>query len=231
MKKIIAIGGFISHAPVTGFWVFTMAVLLLGVAGCETNQFDQTSEPSHSGTFSQTNQPGQFSKPEHTETLILREGDVVQITVSGSANLDKTEQIRRDGKITLELVGEITAAGLSPTNLEKVISSAYSTQLLTKEVTVTVISSAIPVFVTGAVLSPHKVMSDHPITVLEAIMEAGGFNYQTANMKDVRVIRYENGREHNYVLNLKLVMQGKQVEPFYLKPYDIIYVPERFSIY
>ena len=249
MKKTIAAGGFINQLCVTGFLASALAVLLLGVAGCETNQFDRVPESSHSEMLSQTNQPGQlsdpsraempgqtnqsgqFSKPAHVETLILREGDVVQITVSGSANLDRTEQIRRDGKITLELVGEITAAGLSPTNLEKVISAAYSTQLLTKEVTVAVISSSIPIFVTGAVLSPHKVMSDHPITVLEAIMEAGGFNYQTANMKDVRVIRYENGREHTYVMNLKLVLQGKQVDPFYLKSYDIIYVPERFSIY
>ena len=74
-------------------------------------------------------------------------------------------------------------------------------------------------------------MSDHPLTALEAIMEAGGFDYSKANLKDVRVIRQESGREHTYVLNLKLVMQGKQVDPFYLKPYDIIYVPERFQMF
>jgi hypothetical protein len=50
-------------------------------------------------------------------------------------------------------------------------------------------------------------------------------------MKDVRIIRSENGREHTYILNLKSVMQGKQMNPFYLKPYDIIYVPERFSMF
>lgn len=231
MKKIIVVGGLVSQLPLAVFFASAMGALLLGVAGCETNQFDQTPDSPHSGTSGKTNQLGQLSEPTHIEVLILREGDVLKIAVSGSPNLDTTQQIRRDGKITLELIGEITAAGLSPTDLEKVISTAYSTQLLTKEVTVSVISSSIPVFVTGEVLSPHKIMSDHPITVLEAIMEAGGFNNATANMKDVRVIRYENGREHTYVLNLKLVLQGKQVDPFYLKPYDIIYVPERFSVF
>ena len=163
--------------------------------------------------------------------MILREGDALKITFPGSPNLDTTQTIRRDGKITLQLAGEITATGLTPSNLEKEIAKAYGTQLISKEVTVTVIASSISVFVTGAVLAPHKVLADHPITAVEAIMEAGGPDYAKANLKDVRVIRYENGRAHTYVLNLKLVMQGSQVDPFYLQPSDIIYVPERFSMF
>jgi len=161
----------------------------------------------------------------------LREGDVLKISFPGSPNLDTTQTIRRDGKITLQLAGEITATGMSPSDLEKEIAKAYGSQLISKEVSVTVVASYIPVFVTGAVLSPHKVVADHPITALEAIMEAGGFDYAKANLKDVRVIRYENDRAHTYFLNMKLVMQGKQTDPFYLQPFDIIYVPERFSMF
>ena len=230
MKKIIAPGGFVRQLPVINFLALAMAALLLAVTGCETNQ-DALFEPSHSGAPGRTNQLGQLSEPIHSESLILREGDVLKISFPGSPNLDTTQQIRRDGKITLESVGEITAVGFTPPDLEKEISKAYGSQLVTKEVTVVVTSSSIPVFVTGAVLRPEKVLSDHPITALEAVMEAGGFDYSKANMKDVRVIRQENGREHTYVLNLKLVMQGKQVDPFYLKPYDIIYIPERFQMF
>jgi polysaccharide biosynthesis/export protein len=224
-KNLIAVGGFIFQPPATFFFALATAVLLLAATGCGTNQTNAFIEPSHSAMSGQTNQPA------HSEALILREGDILKITFSGSPNLDTTQQIRRDGKITLELVGEITAAGLSPSDLEKEISNAYGPQLVTKEVTVAVVSSSIPIFVTGAVLHPEKVLSDHPITALEAVMEAGGFDYSKANMKDVRVIRSENGREHTYILNLKSVMQGKQTEPFYLKPYDIIYVPEQFSMF
>ncbi len=228
MKKIIAAGGFISQLPAAGFLALAMAVLLLAATGCETNQADMFAGTPHSETPGWTNQLAQLA---HSESLILREGDVLKISFPGSPNLDTVQQIRRDGKITLESVGEIIAVGFTPPDLEKEISKAYGSQLVTKEVTVVVTSSSLPVFVTGAVLRPEKVMSDHPITALEAIMEAGGFDYSKANLKDVRVIRQENGREHTYVLNLKLVMQGKQVDPFYLKPYDIIYVPERFQMF
>jgi len=204
MKKLLA-------ALATVFPALVLTLLLLTAAGC------QTSEPKPRPTSPQG------------EALILREGDALKITFPGSPNLDTTQTIRRDGKITLQLAGEITATGKTPSELEKEIADAYGSQLLNKEVSVTVISSSIPVFVTGAVLNPHKVMSDHPITALEAIMEAGGFDYAKANLKDVRVIRFENDHQQTYQLNLKLAMEGKQSEPFPLKPYDIVYVPERFT--
>jgi polysaccharide export outer membrane protein len=230
MKKLIVAGSFVSQSSLAGFLALTSAVLLLAT-GCETTPSDTSLKLSNSETPGWTNQVGQLAEPVHSESLILREGDVLKISFPGSPNLDTTQQIRRDGKITLESVGEINAVGLAPADLEKEISKTYGAQLVTKEVTVAVVSSSIPVFVTGAVLRPEKVLSDHPITALEAVMEAGGFDYSKANMKDVRVIRNENGREHTYVLNLKLVMQGKQVDPFFLKPYDIIYVPERFQMF
>jgi protein involved in polysaccharide export with SLBB domain len=72
-------------------------------------------------------------------------------------------------------------------------------------------------------------MSDHPITALEAVMEAGGFDYTKADLRGVQVIRREAGNTRNYTLNLKRVMEGKAGEPFYLKPSDIVYVPEKFT--
>jgi polysaccharide export outer membrane protein len=105
----------------------------------------------------------------------------------------------------------------------------YGPQLQTKEVTVAVESSAFPIYVTGAVLRPGKILSDRPLTALQAIMEAGGFDYNKANLKKVAVIRHETGRTDHYTLNMKGVLNGEQSETFNLKPADIIYVPERFS--
>ena len=213
MKKIITSNGLIRQLSAILFPALAMTVLLLATAGCQTTE------------------PKPRPSSPHSEALILREGDVLKITFPGSPNLDTTQTIRRDGKITLQLAGELTSTGMSPSDLETEIAKAYGSQLISKEVTVTVISSSIPVFVTGSVLRPQKVVADHPISVLEAIMEAGGFDYVKANMKDVRVIRYVDGHEHTYFLNMKEVMAGKQVDPFYLKPFDIIYVPERFSMF
>ncbi len=162
-------------------------------------------------------------------TFTLREGDVLKITFPGSPSLNSIQPIRTDGKIALPLVGEVKAAGMTPADLQKQLMDLYAPQLVSKEVTVEVQSSSFPVYVTGAVLRPGKISSDHPITALEAIMEAGGFDSAKANMKSVEVIRQEGNRTRNYILNLKLLMEGKPSEPFYLKPADIIFVPEKFS--
>jgi len=161
--------------------------------------------------------------------ITLREGDILKIAFPGSPSLDTSQQIRRDGKITLPLVGEVQAAGMSTETLQQNLVKLYAPQLATKEVVVTMASSTFPVFVTGSVIRPGKIVSDHPITALDAIMEAGGFDYTKANLKAVRVIRHEGDRAVNYTLNLKLVLDGKASKQFYLQPSDIVFVPERFS--
>jgi protein involved in polysaccharide export with SLBB domain len=92
-----------------------------------------------------------------------------------------------------------------------------------------VVSSTFTIFVSGAVVKPGKVVADHPLSALEAVMEAGGFDATKADMKAVVITRQEAGQYKNYTVDLKQVLEGKQSEPFYLKPSDIVYVPEKFS--
>ncbi len=167
--------------------------------------------------------------PPNTDALVLQEGNTLRFTFPGAPTLNSVQQIRRDGKVALPLVGEIQAAGLTTVELEKQLIQSFGPQLQTKEVTVSLESSAYGVYVTGAVLRPGKIMSDRPMTALEAIMEAGGFDYTKANLKAVQVIRQENGQTANFTLNLKDVLDGKASEQFKLKPSDIIYVRERFK--
>ena len=211
-------------------------VILAAVAGCQTDTSPFTpvapavSTPVHpvipeaapSAATPATNNPASYT---------LREGDILKISFPGSPNLNNQQQIRTDGKIQLPLIGEVDAAGLTPDALQKKLMNLYAPQLSPNEVTVEVQSSSFTVYVTGAVLRPGKISSDHRITALEAIMEAGGFDYIKANLKNVEVIRQEGNRTKNYRLNLKQVMDGKVSEPFYMKPADIIYVPEKFSWY
>jgi polysaccharide biosynthesis/export protein len=167
--------------------------------------------------------------PNTTEIINLQEGDVVKISFPGNTSLNTTQPIRRDGMISMPLIGEVRAAGKTPKQLEADLMNLYSTQLLSKEVTVEVQSSTFPVYVSGSVLRSGKITSDRPITALEAIMEAGGPDYAKADLKRVAVVRQEGGRSRKYTLNLKLVMEGKGGEPFYLNPGDTIYVPEKFT--
>lgn len=193
--------------------------LLAGATGCRTD----SGEFEGIGTRGQTNAP--------PETVTLREGDILKISFPGSPSLDTTQQIRRDGKVTLPLVGEVQAAGISTEALQQNLVKLYAPQLATKQVIVMLASSTFPVFVTGSVVRPGKIMSDHPITALDAIMEAGGFDYTRANLKAVRVIRHEGDRVVNYTLNLKMVLEGKSTKQFYLQPSDIVFVPERFALF
>src|SRR5687768_14690483 len=72
----------------------------------------------------------------------LSEGDVIKITFPGTPSMrEETQQIRRDGKINLEIIGEIKATEKTPAELEKELVEAYSPQLISKEVKVTVVSS------------------------------------------------------------------------------------------
>ncbi len=175
------------------------------------------SQPDSQGA--QTNKPAQ---------LLLREGDVLRISFPGAPTLNTVQQIRRDGNITLPMVGEFKAAGLAPSEAEKELVKLYDPHLLVKEVTVAVESAVFAVYVTGAVLRPGKIMSDRPISAMEAVVEAG-LDHAKANLKKVRIIRQENGRTVYYMLDLKQPFVGKPAGTFDLKPSDIIYVPERFS--
>src|SRR3954468_5460274 len=72
------------------------------------------------------------------EVLTIRAGDVLKISFPGAPNLDTQQQVRRDGRITMPLGGEIVAAGLTPGGLEQELVKTYASQLVSKEVSVTV---------------------------------------------------------------------------------------------
>jgi polysaccharide export outer membrane protein len=200
-----------------------LALIAAGMlAGCETPTFSPADAAKQSAVD---------AAAETNELIRLREGDVVKVSFPGSPTFDTTQQIRRDGRITLLLVGDEDVVGLTPAELEARLLDLYASQLSSKQVSVAVVSSLIPVYVTGAVRSPGKIMSDHPLTALGAVMEAGGYDINNANLKDVVVIRREGNIMKSYKLNLKAELQGKQVEPFFLKPYDIVNVPQRFSMF
>ena len=189
-----------------------LAVLILLVPGCQTAP---PVTPTDTIPYS---------------TAVLREGDSIKISFPGAPDLGTTQQVRRDGKITLSLGGEIIAAGKTPAEIEKEVLKLHGDQLAVKQVVVTVTSSAYPIFVSGAVLRPGKISADRPMTVLEAIMEAGGFDHAKANLKKVTVLREFEGQTMSYNIDMRKVLQGDPgTKPFYLKPADKIHVPQKFN--
>ena len=164
---------------------------------------------------------------ESSDSLELLVGDVIQIAFPGAPELSGQQRTRRDGKITLAFVGEKEVTGYTSSGLEEKLLEWYDDQIVTKEVTVTLISSTFPIYVQGMVLQPGEIMSDRRLTALEAVLKAG-YDPKQANLKKVRVIRTEGDRRKNYNLDLQAVLEGEDVEPFFLKPSDIVMVPEKF---
>ena len=152
-------------------------------------------------------------------------GDVISMTYSGAPELNTTQKIRANGRVSLPMIGDVHAAGKSITSFQYSLAGAYKNHLQEPKVLVTMVSTAATVYVSGQVLEPGKIPLDRPLTALEAIMETGGFS-PTADPRKVSVVRTIKGTHQRYNLNMTDALIGTAVA-FYLKPYDLIYVGQR----
>ena len=162
-----------------------------------------------------------------TNTLRLQEGDVIRVSFENATNLNTAQTILLDGMINMPIIGQTKAAGKTIAELEAMLNVLYEPQIRSPDITVARLSTSASYSIGGAVLKPGKMPLDRPLTVLEAIMEAGGVNNARAKLDKVVVLRIENGRRVRHVFNLKRALGGKEPSLFYLKPSDIIYVPEK----
>lgn len=156
----------------------------------------------------------------------LAAGDVIRISFGGAPELNQVQSIDARGKISLPLIGEVTAGGKKLSAFQSELSELYKSQLQNTQVFVAQEKSAIPVILSGAVSRPGKLILDEQTTVLEAILQAGGAT-NIGNLKKVRIIRIVNGKHYTQVIDLDPAMRGKPSTVFYVKYGDIIFVPER----
>jgi polysaccharide export outer membrane protein len=126
-----------------------LTFLALADTGCQTD--------ANSTTFS-----GQADVPRH---VILASGDVVKLTFSSAPELNQSQKVRADGKLSLPLVGEVDAAGKTVGQLQGELIQLYKSQLKTPEVTVSLEASLTTVVVSGAVNKPGKIAFERPTTV------------------------------------------------------------------
>lgn len=192
--------------------------LLLLIAGCQTGN-----GPTYSEVTPAPPMPG---NPNYSANK-LHEGDVLSISFQYSTNFNAIQKITLDGKLNLESVGLLQAAGLTPLELQQDIARVYKPITKGDIVTVKLVSAVDGVYVSGAVYHPGRIPLERPLTAIEAIMEAGGFEPNLAQLSQVIVLRIEHGKQHSYHLNLKKALAGKEDVPFYLRPFDIVHVPTR----
>ena len=195
-------------------WSCLLYILLAGVVlGCQ----------------SKVKQLGPLETKASPPRVTLEAGDVVEIKFFYTPELNETQTVRPDGKIALQLIGEVEVEGKTPADVRTELLDKYAHSLKDPEIAVIVRSLFNRrVFVGGQVMTPGIVEMPGKLTVLEAIMQAGGFDMQEAEVRNVVVIRHRDRQRYGYSVNLEPALSntGDGTEPFYLEPQDIVYVPQ-----
>ncbi len=156
----------------------------------------------------------------------LSPGDNIEIKFAYWPELNDKQLIRPDGKINLQLVDDVQAAGLTPEQLDDRLTALYDGQI--KDPVITVIMRTIPkIFVGGEVKTPKTINLEGRMTVLEAIIAAGGFNRRHADTSNVLLVQHTDDRRYVSSHNMKKILKEHEgnVNSYLLSANDVVYVP------
>lgn len=158
-------------------------------------------------------------------SYVLQRGDEITVKVFNNPDLLDTVIVRPDGMISVLLLDDVQAAGLTVTELDTRLTTGYAKFIREPQVTVVVRAFAnLRVYVGGEVGQPGPVSLRGNVTALEAILQSGGFR-PTAKMDSVILLR-NDGSDHAVArkLNFEQLLSKKQVD-ITLEPFDVLYVP------
>ena len=152
--------------------------------------------------------------------------DVLDINVWKEPDLSRAVPVRPDGKISLPLLNDVQAAGLTPSQLAAQIATSLNRFLTNPQVTIMVSQiNSQRIYILGEVGRAGAYTLLPGMTVLQALSNAGGFT-SFANTKKIYVLRQENSKQQKLFFNYKDVIDGKQSsQNIELKPSDTIVVP------
>jgi len=156
---------------------------------------------------------------------VIGADDVLKITVWKEPDLTEQVPVRPDGRISMPLLDDIPAAGMTPQLLRDLITARLKKYISDPRVTVVVVSmNSRRVFVTGEVTHSGPMNLLPHMTVLQALAEAGFTQF--ANLKSIYLLRTENGQQVKIPFNYKDVVKGNHPEQnIALKPGDTVVVP------
>jgi polysaccharide export outer membrane protein len=159
--------------------------------------------------------------PVDPKTYVIGPEDVISIGVFHEQELSRSESVRPDGKITMPLIGDMQAEGLTPERFRAQLKQALSTYMNNPDVTITVMQvNSKRYTIAGEVNRPGPVALVLPTKVFDALSSVGFRDF--ANPSKIVIIRGTQRIKFNY----KDVLHGKHLEQnIFLEPGDTIYVP------
>jgi polysaccharide export outer membrane protein len=151
--------------------------------------------------------------------------DVLSISVWKNEAMSRVLPVRPDGMISLPLLDDVMAAGLTPTELRNVLAQKLTEYVPSPAVTVIVNDvKSFKVSVIGEVMRPARYELKSRTSVLDVLALAGGFNQFAARTRIV-VLRQEGDKKIRIPFNYNRVTSGSDEENVYLRPGDIVLVP------
>jgi len=204
--------------------IFLIGFLVLTVTACGTN-------------YQYANRTVNIADLDERPTQIVAEykigiGDTIKINVWKNPDLSVTVPVRPDGKISAPLVGELLVAGFTPEEVSNFIEVRLRKYLRTPNVVVIMTDLGSTQYlsrvrVTGAVENNVSLNHQQGMTLLDAILAAGGPN-EFAKSADTKVFRRIDGETVLIPIDLESLLKGGNLnENIILKPGDTITVPER----
>jgi len=168
----------------------------------------------------------QAEVPADSASYIIGSEDVLYIHVWKEENLSKTVSVRMDGKISIPLVDEIQAAGITPLQLKGKLTEKLQDFVEAPNVTVIVMeANSFKVYFSGQVKTPGVLRLRSETSIAQAISMVGGFT-DWANQSKIIIIRKEDGKERQFTVNYKKIINGKDLKSnIILKSGDTIIVP------
>jgi len=205
-----------------GVKVALLLCIFLFTAGIVAQSADGSRPPDN------PNKPAGSEAAQDSTTpsdYVIGADDVLKISVWKEPDLSETLPVRPDGKISMPLLNDIPAAGLTPLQLKDSITEKLKKYIADPRVTVVVTAmNSRRVFVTGEVVHSGPMVLLPHMTMLQALSQAGFTQF--ANLKSIYLLRTENGKQVKLPFNYKEVVKGNHPEQnIVLKPGDTLVVP------
>ena len=153
----------------------------------------------------------------------LSPGDVIKLSFAEESDLDQTQKIRRDGKVSLPFLGEVTAAGKRVIDFQRELVRRYEDDLENPDVLVTLENGPATVIISGFATYPGKITFERPTTMYQAIMQAGGVS-DYGSLSNIHLTRIINGVQRTETINLRPSIRGQPIYPEYVQDGDVIYI-------
>ena len=211
------------------FLVGTTLLLVVAVAAAQDSKAQNSKEDAKpkadSAPCSTACASSNVAPNVATSDYLIGSEDTLHVSVWKEPDLTATLPVRPDGKISLPLLNDVQASGLTPMQLAADLTTRLKKYVADPQVTVVVTQmNSQKVFLLGEVLHTGAVPLTPNMTVLQ-VLSTAGFS-QFANTKGIYVLRMENGKQEKLPFNYKAVVKGEHMEQnILLKPGDTVVVP------